>query len=53
MTRAAPSRTGRPPGPPMSVAIHPGQTAFTRMPVPASSAASTRVSAFRAAFETE
>ena len=33
----------------MSVAIHPGQTAFTRMPAPRSSAASTRVRAFSAA----
>jgi hypothetical protein len=48
-TRAAPISSGWPPGPPMSVAIHPGQTAFTRIPVPMSSAASTRVSAFNAA----
>ena len=34
----------------MSVAIHPGQTAFTGIPLPRSSAASTRVSAFKAAF---
>src|ERR1700677_2063 len=30
-TLAAPSSTGRPPGPPMSVAVQPGQTALTRM----------------------
>jgi hypothetical protein len=30
-TLAAPSSTGRPPGPPMSVAVQPGDTAFTRM----------------------
>ena len=35
----------------MSVATQPGQTAFTRMPSSRSSAASMRVSAFRAAFE--
>src|SRR2546422_4150358 len=39
-TLAAPSATGRPPGPPMSVATQPGQTAFTRMPSFRSSAAS-------------
>jgi len=37
----------------MSVAVQPGQTAFTRIPVPLNSAASTRVSAFRAAFVVE
>jgi hypothetical protein len=37
----------------MSVAIRSGQTAFTRMPLPRGSAASTRVSAFKAAFEVE
>ena len=29
-TLAAPASTGRPPGPPMSVATQPGQTALTR-----------------------
>jgi len=53
MTLAAPSPTGRPPEPPMSVATHPGQTELTRIPDPASSRASTRVSAFNAAFDTE
>ena len=49
---AAPSATGRPPAPPISVATQPGQTAFTRIPVPESSAARIRVSALSATFET-
>src|SRR5690242_19933952 len=48
---AAPSATGRPPGPPMSVATQPGQIALTRIPSPRSSAASIRVSALRATLE--
>src|SRR5439155_19295767 len=51
-TPAAPSATGRPPLPPMSVATHPGQTALTKIPASRSSAASTRVKAFNAALET-
>src|SRR5215470_18174089 len=47
----APSSTGRPPDPPMSVATHPGHTAFTRMPLPSSSSASMTVSPFSASFE--
>ena len=49
---AAPSATGRPPLPPMSVATQPGQTALTRMASRRSSAAKTRVSALSAALET-
>src|SRR5581483_9437669 len=48
-TLAAPRPTGRPPRPPMSVAVQPGQTAFTR--IAGSSAARILVSAFNAAFE--
>src|SRR5437762_2625765 len=48
---AAPSATGRPPLPPMSVATQPGHTAFTRIRSLRNSAASIRVSALRAAFE--
>src|SRR5262245_54533750 len=51
MTDAAPATTGRPPGPPMSVATHPGHTALTRILAGASSAARMRVSALRAAFD--
>jgi len=40
---AAPAATGRPPGPPMSVATQPGHTALTWMPLPSSSLASARV----------
>src|SRR6188472_778650 len=48
----APSSTGRPPLPPISVATHPGSTELTKMPVPAgSSAARIRVNALRAALE--
>src|SRR5438445_687794 len=50
-TLAAPSATGRPPLPPMSVATQPGHTAFTSILWVRSSAASMRVSALRAAFE--
>jgi len=53
MTEAAPSMTGRPPLPPMSVAVHPGQTALTSTPSVRSSSASTRVSALSAALVTE
>lgn len=49
---AAPRSTGAPPGPPSAVATHPGHTALTRMPLPASSAASTRVNALSAALDT-
>ena len=50
----APSSTGRPPPPPISVATHPGSTELTKIPVAAesSSAARIRVNAFRAALET-
>ena len=48
---AAPSATGRPPAPPMSVATQPGQTALTRIRSPRSSAARMRVSALSAAFD--
>src|SRR5580693_10722610 len=51
-TLAAPSATGRPPGPPMSVATQPGQTALTRIPAGRSPAASVRVSAFSPALDT-
>jgi hypothetical protein len=51
-TLAAPSLTGRPPAPPMSVATQPGQTELTRMPSLRSSVASIRVSAFSAVLET-
>src|ERR687885_2952892 len=47
----APSSTGRPPRPPISVATHPGSTEFTSIPVFTSSAASFLVSIFNAAFE--
>ena len=50
---AAPSVTGRPPAPPMSVATQPGHTELTRMPSARSSSANTRVNAFNAAFEVE
>src|SRR6185436_12895581 len=52
VTLAAPSATGRPPAPPMSVATHPGQTAFTSTRSDRSSAARIRVRALSAAFET-
>ncbi len=48
----APSSTGRPPLPPRSVATQPGSIALTKIPVPRSSAARIRVSAFSAALET-
>ena len=52
-TDAAPSRTGRPPGPPISVRTQPGQTEFTRILVSgAASAASIRVSALSPALLT-
>jgi hypothetical protein len=50
---ATPSSTEREAfGPPMSVRTQPGQTALTLMPVPWSSLAKIRVSAFRPALET-
>ena len=48
---AAPSGTGRPPAPPMSVATQPGQIALTRIRSPRNSAARMRVSALSAAFD--
>src|SRR5689334_17768175 len=48
----APSSTGRPPAPPISVATHPGQTEFTKMLLSRSSPASVLVSAFSPAFVT-
>ncbi len=47
-TDAAPSRTGRPPGPPMSVATQPGHTELISIRSRRSSAASIRVSALSA-----
>src|SRR3954469_18366522 len=53
ITDAAPAATGRPPGPPLSVATQPGQIALTRIPAGRSSAARMRVSALSAALLTE
>jgi hypothetical protein len=49
---AAPSAMGRPPLPPMSVAVQPGETALTSTAESRSSTASVRVSAFNAALVT-
>lgn len=53
MAVSAPSPTVRgASSPPMSVLTQPGLIELTRMPLPATSAASVRVSAFSAALET-
>jgi len=48
----APSSTGLPPWPPISVDTHPGSIALIKILVPRSSAAITLVSAFSATLET-